>query len=67
MAKSKAKKQRKKRIREGWRNPESNRSAYAFQDLRTRKTKTKRDYLYRSKHKTHSYSQEKDEFFYFAG
>ncbi|RKQ30787.1 hypothetical protein [Oceanobacillus halophilus] len=51
MTLSKAKKQRKKQVREGRLNPEINRSPYAQLDLRTRKTKTKKDNLYRIKHK----------------
>ena len=46
MAKSKAKKIRERRIREGKRNPENGRSPFANADLRTRMTKTKKDLLY---------------------
>ncbi|MCM2676913.1 hypothetical protein [Alkalicoccobacillus plakortidis] len=53
MARSKAQKQRKKLEREGRRNPENNRSPYAFADLTTRKTKTKKDLLYKQKTKNH--------------
>ncbi|KAA0549961.1 hypothetical protein FZW96_01015 [Bacillus sp. BGMRC 2118] len=53
MAKSKAKRLREKLEREGIRNPELSRSPFAFSDLRTRKTKTKKEILYRSKHKNH--------------
>ncbi|QFT90611.1 hypothetical protein FIU87_18360 [Bacillus sp. THAF10] len=45
MAKSKAKKLREKLVREGRRNPENDRSAYAMADLRTRTTKTKQEKL----------------------
>jgi hypothetical protein len=52
VAKSKAKKLREKLTREGRRNPEEMRSRFAFADLRTRKTKTKKDYLYKKNHST---------------
>ncbi|MDF2035955.1 hypothetical protein P2R12_03010 [Cytobacillus oceanisediminis] len=51
MAKSAAKKLREKAVREGKRNPECNRSPFAYADMRTRKTKTKKEQLYRSKYK----------------
>ncbi|WP_035329672.1 hypothetical protein [Cytobacillus firmus] len=51
MAKSSAKKIREKAVREGKRNPECNRSPFVFSDMRTRKTKTKKDQLYRGKYK----------------
>jgi len=51
MSSSRAQKKRQKLIREGKLNPEINRSSFAKLDLRTRKTKTKKDYLYRTKHK----------------
>jgi hypothetical protein len=54
MAKSKAKKIREKLTREGRRNPEENRSPFVFEDMRTRKTKTKKDLLYQKKRKNHS-------------
>lgn len=54
MAQSQAKKQRQKLIREGKRSPEFSRSPFAFQDLRTRKTKTKQDHLNRQKYKNHA-------------
>lgn len=60
MAKSQAKKLREKRAREGRRNPEENRSPFAFADLRTRTTKTKKDYLYKTKHKNHYSAEGKD-------
>jgi hypothetical protein len=47
LAKSKAKKLREKLVREGRRNPEASRSPFVFADMRTRKTKTKKDYLYK--------------------
>lgn len=47
MAKSKAKKLREKLVREGRRNPEDCRSPFAFADMRTRRTKTKKDSLYK--------------------
>ncbi|CAM3652145.1 hypothetical protein CYOC110262_15035 [Cytobacillus oceanisediminis] len=67
MAKSAAKKFRDKSVREGKRNPESNRSPFAFEDMRTRQTKTKKDHLYRSRHKNR-FSEEyrRDGSFYFA-
>ncbi|GGE26624.1 hypothetical protein GCM10011391_01160 [Pullulanibacillus camelliae] len=51
MADSKAKKWRKKRVREGHRNPELSRSPFALADMRTRKTTTKKELLYKHKHK----------------
>ncbi|KOP82966.1 hypothetical protein ACFFHH_06715 [Cytobacillus solani] len=53
MTKSKAKKIREKLTREGKRNPEENRSPFVFADMRTRKTKTKKDLLYQKKQKNH--------------
>ncbi|WLR42188.1 hypothetical protein LC087_15810 [Bacillus carboniphilus] len=54
MAKSKAKKLRDKLGKQGKRNPETGRSPYAFTDMRTRKTKTKKDKLYANKFKGRS-------------
>ncbi|HLU22776.1 MAG TPA: hypothetical protein VKZ77_09890 [Bacillaceae bacterium] len=65
MATSKAKKQRQKLVREGRRNPAENRSPYAFSDLRTRTTKTKKDRLYKEKHKNHTLHEGKDGFYVF--
>ncbi|MFC5463421.1 hypothetical protein [Lederbergia graminis] len=65
MATSKAKKQRQKLVREGRRNPAENRSPYAFSDLRTRTTKTKKDRLYKEKHKNHALHGGKDGFYVF--
>ncbi|MBM6619564.1 hypothetical protein [Bacillus suaedaesalsae] len=66
MAKSKAKKLREKLEREGIRNPELSRSPFALSDLRTRKTKTKKDLIYRSKHKNHHSSEGNNGSFYFT-
>ncbi|MGN7176733.1 hypothetical protein BK139_12380 [Paenibacillus sp. FSL R5-0490] len=67
MTKSAAKKLRDKAVREGKRNPECNRSPFVFTDMRSRKTKTKKDYLYRSKHKNlTSEESRRDGSFYFA-
>ncbi|WP_245805822.1 hypothetical protein [Bacillus alkalicellulosilyticus] len=60
MAKSKAKKVREKRSREGKRNPELSRSPFAFTDMRTRKTKTKKDILYCKKRKDQSFQNGDD-------
>lgn len=65
MAKSKAKKIREKIVREGKRNPETSRSPFVFADMRTRKTKTKKDYLYRDYKKNHSSNEGNDGSFYF--
>lgn len=66
MAKSKAKKVREKLIREGRRNPEENRSPFVFADMRTRRTKTKKDLLYQKKQKNHStYNDISDGSFYY--
>lgn len=54
MAKSKAKRHRERLVREGRRNPEAGRSPFAFVDMQTRKTKTKKDIMYRCKHKNQS-------------
>ncbi|MBB2481901.1 hypothetical protein H5P36_17135 [Bacillus sp. APMAM] len=51
MSKSKAKKRREKLVREGKRNPSENRGVYALTDMRTRKTKTKKEVLSQVKHK----------------
>ncbi|MEI5908000.1 hypothetical protein WAK64_13140 [Bacillus spongiae] len=64
MGKSNAKKYREKLAREGKRNPEVDRSPFAKADMRTRRTKTKKDYLYRAKYKNHDSSNEKNGFFY---
>ncbi|PKR82756.1 hypothetical protein [Heyndrickxia camelliae] len=50
MSKSKAKKS-EKLVREGKRNPSENRGIYALTDMRTRKTKTKKELLSQVKHK----------------
>ncbi|MEK4145543.1 hypothetical protein NST02_00305 [Robertmurraya sp. FSL W8-0741] len=60
MTKSKARKYRDKIAREGQRNPEWNRSPFAFADMRTRKTKTKKDHLYKTKHKNQSFTEKND-------
>ncbi|WP_407271968.1 hypothetical protein [Radiobacillus sp. PE A8.2] len=57
MAKSKAKKYRERMEREGNYNPELNRGLYTFADMRTRKTKTLKDKMYRVKHKERSSNQ----------
>jgi hypothetical protein len=64
MARSKAQKQRKKLEREGIRNPSKNRSPYAFADLATRKTKTKKDYLYKRTSLNHSIRTGDDDSFF---
>ncbi|MGG6312803.1 hypothetical protein [Paenibacillus macerans] len=64
MAQSKAKKMRQKLIREGKRNPELSRSAFAFADLRTRKTKTKQDQANTQKYKNHASAYGDDGSFY---
>ncbi|NDI34265.1 hypothetical protein [Chengkuizengella sediminis] len=65
MAKSKAKKFRERLEREGRRNPLENRSPFALIDMHTRKTKTKKDYLYRNKHKNQHIQKENVGSFYF--
>jgi hypothetical protein len=65
LAKSKAKKMREKIVREGRRNPEVSRSPFVFADMRTRQTKTKKDYLYRDNKKNHSSHEGNDGSFYF--
>ncbi|MCA1294449.1 hypothetical protein LBW89_15600 [Paenibacillus sp. alder61] len=66
MAQSKAKKIRRKLIREGKRNPELGRSPFSFADLRTRKTKTKQDCITKQKHKNHGSFYGDDGSFYFG-
>lgn len=51
MSKSESKKHRDKLKREGGRDTELSRSPFAFSDMRTRKTKTKKDVLYHNKYK----------------
>jgi hypothetical protein len=65
LAKSKAKKMRERIVREGRRNPETSRSPFVFADMRTRKTKTKKDYLYRENKKNQSFYEGNDGSFYF--
>ncbi|MCT2193831.1 hypothetical protein NSQ80_05550 [Paenibacillus sp. FSL K6-2441] len=65
MAQSQAKKHRQKLIREGKRSPELSRSPFAFQDLRTRKTKTKQEQLHRQKYKNHASMYGDDGSYYF--
>lgn len=50
MAKSKAKKMREKRVREGRIDPAINRGVYALADLSTRRNKTKKGSLYQNKY-----------------
>lgn len=64
MARSKAQKHRKKLEREGRRNPSQNRSPYAFADLATRKTKTKKDNLYKRTSLNHSIRTGDDDSFF---
>ncbi|AXI08874.1 hypothetical protein CUC15_08080 [Oceanobacillus zhaokaii] len=67
MAYSKANKKRRKLIREGRINPEINRSPFSRLNLRTRKTKNKKDQMYRTKHKNrYSHNSENDSFFIFT-
>jgi hypothetical protein len=65
LAKSKAKKMREKIVREGRRNPKDSRSPFVFVDMRTKITKTKKDYLYRENKKNHSSQEGNDGSFYF--
>ncbi len=66
MAKSSARKKREKLEREGKRNPEQNRSIFAFADMRLRKTKTRAEKLGQQKHKRSYSSQQEDGLFYLA-
>ena len=66
MSKSQAQKKREKLVREGRLNPEINRSPYTRLDLSTRKTKTKKDHLYRMKHKNRHPKHEENGSFYYA-
>ncbi|WP_249316723.1 hypothetical protein [Bacillus sp. FJAT-50079] len=65
MSSSKAKKHRQKITREGRRNPEENRSPFAFADMGTRRAKTKKDRLYMKKHKNHDFQKGNDGFYFF--
>lgn len=60
MAISKAKKQRQKREREGYRNPELSRSPFALVDLRSKVTKTKNEQLNKNKHKNQNHFYKDD-------
>lgn len=64
MAKSKARKMREKLVREGKRNPENGRSPFVGIDMQTRMTKTKKDHLYRNKHKNQSFRDGNDGSFF---
>ncbi|OUQ89098.1 hypothetical protein B5G50_07130 [Brevibacillus brevis] len=64
MAKSAARKQREKLAREGKRNPELNRSIFAFTDMRQRTTKTRAEQLNQQKHKRSLSYQSDDGLFY---
>lgn len=55
MSKSKAKKRREYLVRHGQRDPQNSRGTFALEDLRTRKTKTKREKLNQYKHKDRFY------------
>jgi hypothetical protein len=74
MSKTKARKWREKRIREGRRDPSNDRSTFADSDMykrmATKKTKTKRDKLSRVKYKERlseaSYSDGNDRSFLFV-
>lgn len=65
MAKSNARKHREKLEREGRRNPELNRSIFAFADMRQRTTKTKAEKRNQHKHKRPLSFQSDDGLFYF--
>lgn len=66
MGKSNAQKRREKLVREGRRNPENSRSSFAQLDLRTQRTKNKKDLLYRSKHKNRNPKHWEDDSYFFA-
>ncbi|WP_239254420.1 hypothetical protein [Listeria ilorinensis] len=67
MAKSKAKKQREKWIREGHLDPVMKRSPFHTLDLHTRITKTKKDKLYQKKRKNLSRYDSEDGFLFVKG
>lgn len=50
MAKSRARKMREKRVREGRIDPVINRGIYALADLSTKRSKTKQETLYQNKY-----------------
>ncbi|WP_042221110.1 hypothetical protein [Oceanobacillus manasiensis] len=66
MSKSKAQKQRQKRMREGKMDPTKLRSPFANLDMQTRKTKTKKDYLYRTKYQNRFPDHQGDDSFLFS-
>ncbi|KQL44703.1 hypothetical protein AN963_25375 [Brevibacillus choshinensis] len=66
MAKSNARKHREKLEREGKRNPELNRSIFAFVDMNQRRTKTKVEKQNQQKHKRSLSFQSDDGLFYFC-
>jgi hypothetical protein len=67
MAKSNARKLREKVAREGKRNPDQNRSMFAFADMRQRMTKTKAEKLNQKKHKRSlSWDADNDLFYLFG-
>ncbi|WP_433742361.1 hypothetical protein [Falsibacillus pallidus] len=67
MGKSNAKKHRVKQMQEGKRNPEEFRGVYALTDMRTRKTKTKKDIMNKMKYKKRfSFDQEGDNRFFYC-
>ncbi|KUP09689.1 hypothetical protein Q73_02080 [Bacillus coahuilensis m2-6] len=65
MAKSKARKQREKLIREGRQDPVDNRSPFSQLNLCTKKTKTKKDVVY-SRRRTNLESDHPSSSFYFC-
>lgn len=71
MAKSRAKKIRDKRMREGKMNPIRSRGTYALADLRTRQTKTKQEIMFQDKYgelpKVDRNNTDGGSFFCFAG
>jgi hypothetical protein len=67
MAKSNARKQREKLAREGRRNPDQNRSIFAFADMSQRMTKTKAEKLNQNKHKRSLSWDRDDDLFYLCG
>lgn len=66
MAKSSARKQREKMAREGKRNPDQNRSIFAFADMRQRVTKTKAEKLHQRKHRRSLSWNSDDDLFLFV-
>ncbi|MFD3447636.1 hypothetical protein ACFDTO_23885 [Microbacteriaceae bacterium 4G12] len=70
MSKSKARKQREKLAREGYRNPTENRGMFAgvesYKCMSSRQTKTKKDILFQEKYRNRSFDGKNDGSFFIS-